>query len=584
MNNNTTTSPPLNTYSYVNNQPNSYTNPQLPSSQNTVQAPDPNTAISIAPNISPTSGVQVSPAPTPPKPADFSGQGTQNGQKGSFNSTGQFNANASTITPDNDISERERISKSLYDMGQNVTNTINNITNGSIPLNAGEQAQIDALKSQFNKLIDDQTLQNKNSTGIANIRGYQTGAAEYDPTFQTKTIGTIVTAGLNKVADLNIKMAGAVAQLTQSLKDNDIKNIKDAYDVYKSSSDDRISTLNDTIKEANDAIKQANDDYYNRITKPINDIATEAAKNGANSKVISAISASGSVQDAINAAGGSLQTATGTLGDYLQYKRDSENQGLVPMSYQAYKDKQDAADLQKDIKKIYATASAKAQADAAVTSTDKVQQKLEQQYRQVLAKEFSARTGALGVENAKVNQANHLNSLITQYYDPKTGQYNIPTSQYAELVLGLANLISPGGASSEGDRAEIRAKTAAGDIKGAVQYITGVPQNGNTQAIINNLIDSVDRQAQTAVRNRETALQNMRDQAPTDLEPSRIDALNKSTEMVSYEGQDRLSKKTVDSYIKANPNDAEDIAKMYEVPGATNKDIEDYLRANGKIQ
>lgn len=121
-------------------------------------------------------------------------------------------------------------------------------------------------------------------------------------------------------------------------------------------------------------------------------------------------------------------------------------------------------------------------------------------------------------------------------------------------------------------------------MKAAIKYITGVPQNGNTQAIIKNLIDSVDRQAETAVRNREAALQNMRDQAPTDLEQTRINRLNKSTKMIGYEGEERVSKANVDNYVKANPTDAETIAKMYEVPGAKNKDIEDYLRANGKLQ
>ncbi len=160
----------------------------------------------------------------------------------------------------------------------------------------------------------------------------------------------------------------------------------------------------------------------------------------------------------------------------------------------------------------------------------------------------------------------------------------MPKTQYAELAIGLANLVSPTGSVSDSARDAIMTKTAKGDFNGAISYITGTPQNGTTQAVIQNLVDSVDRQAQTATRNREAALQNMRDQAPTDLEQSRIDKLNKSTEMVGYEGQNRISKANVDSYIKANPAEAESVAKLYEVPGATDKDIEDYLKAQGKLQ
>ncbi len=145
-------------------------------------------------------------------------------------------------------------------------------------------------------------------------------------------------------------------------------------------------------------------------------------------------------------------------------------------------------------------------------------------------------------------------------------------------------MISPTSVASDSLRQEINTRTAKGDIAGAISYVTGSPQNGSTQSIIKNFIDSIDRQAETAVRNREAALQNMRDQAPTDLEQSRIDKLNQSTEMVKFEGQSRISKAKVNDYIKSNPKDAETIAKLYEVPGATDQDIEEYLRAQGKIQ
>lgn len=145
------------------------------------------------------------------------------------------------------------------DAANQVHNTINSITYGSIPLNAGEQAQVDELKQHFQTLIDQQKLQNTSASGLANVRGYQTGAAEYDPTFQAKTIGSIVTAGLNKLADWNIKMAGAVSSLTQSLKDNDIKNVKDAWTVYQDAADRRQKELQKTIDDTQSAIKYAND-------------------------------------------------------------------------------------------------------------------------------------------------------------------------------------------------------------------------------------------------------------------------------------------------------------------------------------
>lgn len=371
-------------------------------------------------------------------------------------------------------------------------------------------------------------------------------------------------------------------------------------DIYKAQSDmdfQLMDRANQTLKDLQDkkfalaqkiadqvqATNKALLDRANKVQDDMNSVASDAAKNGAPSEIIDAIHNAKDVSSAIAAAGNYLQSGTGTLGDYLQYKRETEAKGLVPKDYQTYLNDKNAQDLKNKTAEAYATQSAKNQADANSTASDKTQQKLEQQYRQVLSKEFSSRTGALGIENQKVNQANHLDSLFKQYYDPKTGNYNIPKAQYGEVVLGLANLISPSGVASDSLRAEITQRTLKGDIAGALSYITGEPMTGSTQDVFKNLVDSIDRQAETAINNREAALQNLRDQAPTDLDQSRVDALNKSTKMVTYTGQDRIDKSTVDRYVQENPSDAESIAKMYEIPGATDSAIKAWLQANGKI-
>lgn len=445
---------------------------------------------------------------------------------------------------------------------------------------------ISSIQAQYQTLIDQQTRTNAGAVAGTTNALVRSGALQHD-VFSDQNIAAQVSYGTQQIADLNSKEQMAIVQAQQAGQQMNFQlqdKINSQISSIRQDKIDAATKLNQTILDQNKAIADRNFQVQQANTSTINNILTEAAKNGASSDILSAISSAKTPQDAITAAGDSLQSGTGTLGDYLQYKRDTEAQGLVPSDYQTYKDAQDAKDLQTKIKEAYATEAAKNTADANNTASDKVQQKLEQQYRTVLTKEFSARTGALGVENGKVNQANHLNALFMQYYDPKTGNYNIPTSQYAELAMGLANMISPTGSSSDADRAEIKAKTAAGDIKGAIQYITGEPQNGNTQAIIKNLVDSVDRQAETATRNRQAALEDMKSLAPTDLEPSRVDALNKATVMTPYEGQNRISKTNVDNYVKANPGEAENVAKLYEVAGATDKDIEDYLKAQGKIQ
>ncbi len=468
-----------------------------------------------------------------------------------------------------------------------------NIQNGVIPLSAGEQAQIDGLKQQYQQMISDQQDTNQKDAQMQNLTESRQGRSQYMPMVARQNINDVSSKGAAKVTALQTEMASKVAAMTQSFKDADIKASKDAFDetqtAQKALTDaiqKHVTDVQAAIDKANAAKIAADKVTYDEVTKPIQDTYEKAVAAGAPADVRKAIQnaqASGDVNGAINAAGDYLQTATGTLGDYLQYKHDALSKGLTPDDYTSYQDKQNAKDEQNKANLAYAQENAKNQADANNTSSDKVQQKLEQQGRQVVEKELSARTGSLGVENGKVAQGNHINALVTKYYDPKTGNYNVPTAQYTELALGLANMLSSTGQSSEADRTEIKSKTAAGDFKGALQYITGEPQNGNTQAIIKNLIDSVDRQAATAVRNRQASLDNMISMLPTDLEQSRKDALIKSTKMVAYEGADRVSKTNVDDYVKSNPAEAENVAKLYAVPGATDQDIEAYLKAQGKI-
>jgi hypothetical protein len=79
---------------------------------------------------------------------------------------------------------------------------------------------------------------------------------------------------------------------------------------------------------------------------------------------------------------------------------------------------------------------AQARLDDRDTTSDKNQQKFEQQYRTVLVRAMSSRSGGIGAEDAKVQQANHLIGMLDQFFDATTGEFNIPRVQLNELALG----------------------------------------------------------------------------------------------------------------------------------------------------
>jgi hypothetical protein len=153
------------------------------------------------------------------------------------------------------------------------------------------------------------------------------------------------------------------------------------------------------------------------------------------------------------------------------------------------------------------------------------QNKLEKDYRGVLVRAVSARTGGIGLENAKVQQANHLLGLLDQTYDPKTGQYTIPKTQQTELAMGLATLIAPGGNVGVEMVKEINQRTSQGDLAGAVSYITGQPVGATPQAFAQQFRDSIQRQGTIAEQNREGGMAYLRGLVPTDLDPARAAAL-----------------------------------------------------------
>lgn len=276
-----------------------------------------------------------------------------------------------TVDPNGNVTKSgtelqlEANQKAMNDAATNFSNTVTGIQNGVIPLSAGDQAQITGLQQQFQQLIDQQNLANTNASGVANIRGYQTGSAEYDPSFQAKTIGSVLSAGAMKIATLQTQEASSVAQLTQSLKDGDIKNIKVAYDALSSAQKDSQAAIQKTIDETTQAIKDAQDQQQ-KVTDGINNLVEELKKAGAPDSTIKAALNSGSVAGALQASGDYLQTSTDpTINRYLQYKKDAQANNLVPTDFATWKQKDDAQTLKEKSSEAYATAFATASGKAA---------------------------------------------------------------------------------------------------------------------------------------------------------------------------------------------------------------------------
>ena len=131
--------------------------------------------------------------------------------------------------------------------GQSLLNSINQVANGTYPLTANQQAQVDGIKAQFASLIATQETANANLTGATtdaeNLYGMGTSL-----TGLGEIKGT-VDSGLAKIADLNSKMASAIATMEDGFQTNNMTMLKSVYDVYSTAVKDRQTEI-DTLQAA----------------------------------------------------------------------------------------------------------------------------------------------------------------------------------------------------------------------------------------------------------------------------------------------------------------------------------------------
>lgn len=183
-----------------------------------------------------------------------------------FQQTGQYTPGQ---TADN-------VSSQAYQQAQDTYNQITGIQNGTIPLTAGEQAQVDDLKNQFQTLITQTQTANTNYQNGLNILGAESGRERYTPETHLGTLNDAVQKGIQKIADLNSQMSAAVAKMEQGFKDDNIKAIRDANNDLQSAAKDRVDFLNKITADATAAVKDQRDFAYKQAQDLIsNQIASE---------------------------------------------------------------------------------------------------------------------------------------------------------------------------------------------------------------------------------------------------------------------------------------------------------------------
>lgn len=163
------------------------------------------------------------------------------------------------------------------------------------------------------------------------------------------------------------------------------------------------------------------------------------------------------------------------------------------------------------------------------------QDKLAKEYRDRVQRVVSTRSGGLGQQDQKVNQAIHLRSMVNQSWNPNTKTYELPEMQQGELVMGLANLVSGTNVSNLEQLRSITPRTSQGDAAHLISYWTGKPLTNQPQEMIKNLVTSIDRQGQISEKLRNKYISGLKGLVPSGLNREDADSISKSELSSSFE-------------------------------------------------
>jgi len=510
--------------------------------------------------------------------------------------------------------------------------TSNNMIVG---LQNSESALINATTQNFQNIMNAQAVANASQVGQALQYNARTGQ-EYSPIQAGSTLASVVAQGNMRLSEINSEMATTIAELQTSFAKEKYSMVNDQFAKLDKHFADRL----ETFKSVHDAVAsdlKTQTEAAQKVKDNINSVVAELAKNGAPAEVIKAAGMATNEADAIQAGAGYFQDQTSPGGQYSAYVKATTAKGLTPMSAGDFINRQ-------EYNKAYSSAAGKAAAELAasgngidpaevIDSTSKsilAQTGLSMPAFQFMTQGTSALTRLSAVDRKKymkeaeefANKSGIDISTFKAQYNAlsNTVEANLLRNNQAkvtenELVGTIENVKSAAEEANMTDFSKLNiAKIWAGKQLNSPEATTlkfhleqlrkeyatynavlggGLDQNGNVRALTPEDYKAADDVIQNGFANGsidgfEKGLRNSTDKMSGVLENSVL-AQNKAVWDLfgvgkNYDAVNLNPKKTVDTYIKSNPAQADTIAKMYEVPGATDKDIYEYLKANKLVK
>jgi len=150
----------------------------------------------------------------------------------------------------------------LAQTAQDFNNATQKLQNGTFPLNPLQQAQLDALSRDFDELIKTQERANAVQEGVVKETGVL--RSEYTPEMEAGNVASVVKANIDKIAALDMKKRGALAQMQAGFESDNYKLMEASYKTLTDATKDQQKFLDDSHKAITDALQKQKDDEYKR--------------------------------------------------------------------------------------------------------------------------------------------------------------------------------------------------------------------------------------------------------------------------------------------------------------------------------
>lgn len=211
-------------------------------------------AASVTPERTPTGGTEpaapevppvepVAPTPTPSVPPTATAPA------------------APAPTPDTFATEQE-----LGKLTGDVVSAYNQMLQGTMPLTTTQQAQLDATRAAFNDVVQQTRDANEKYVAAVKARDIRTGLMRSDPRLFAGNIRQAYFDTARNIASIDAKQALAVAQMQQGFMDDNMKLVKEKFDVLNQARKEKQTQI-DKLREETQAQANKMLEYNRQLEK-----------------------------------------------------------------------------------------------------------------------------------------------------------------------------------------------------------------------------------------------------------------------------------------------------------------------------